>query len=61
MRWRRITQQEVEAVLANPETLEPTEKGRINAFRRVGDRYLKVTFKELETAILVISAVDKTD
>ena len=61
MRWRRISQEEVESVLRDPERLETTERGRMNAFRWVGNRYLRVTFRELEPRILVISVVDRTD
>ena len=61
MRWRGISELDFEAVPSIPDRLEPTERGRTNAFRQVGDRYLKVTFRELETDILVISVVDKVD
>ena len=61
MRWRRISRQEVESVIRDPERLEPTERGRMNAFRWVGNRYLRVTFRELESSVLVISVVDRTD
>ena len=61
MRWRRISQEEVEGVLRDPERLEPTERGRMNAFKWVGNRYLRVTFRELESSVLVISVVDRTD
>ncbi len=61
MRWRRISQGEVESVLRKPDRLEPTERGRMNAFGWVGDRYLRVTFREFESSVLVISVVDRTD
>ncbi len=61
MKWRLITDEEVELVLKAPDKIEETEKGRRNFFKMAGKRYLKVTFKELEHEILVISAVDKSD
>ena len=61
MRWRRISQEEVERVLRDPERLEPTERGRTNAFKWVGSRYLRVTFRDLESSVLVISVVDRSD
>jgi hypothetical protein len=61
MRWRRISEAEVEEVLRQPDRLEQTEHGRANAFKQVGNRYLKVTFRELGAEILEISTVDKTD
>lgn len=61
MKWRKISEQEVEAVLAGPDKREQTECGRINAFKQVGARYLKVTYKEYPNGLLIISAVDKSD
>ena len=61
MKWRKISEQEVETVLGHPDRLEQTERGRINAFRQIGARYLKVTYKEYPNGLLIISAVDKSD
>lgn len=61
MKWRKICEREVEAVLAKPDTVEQTERGRTNAFKQVGARYLKVTYKEHPHELLIISAVDKSD
>lgn len=61
MKWRKISEQEVEAVLSVPDKVEPTERGRMNAFRRFGSRYLKVTDREFPDEILIVSAVDKSD
>jgi hypothetical protein len=61
MKWRNISEQEVEAVLSVPDKVEPTERGRTNAFRRFGSRHLKVTYREFPEEILIISAVDKCD
>ncbi|MDE2321953.1 MAG: hypothetical protein KGL31_08580 [candidate division NC10 bacterium] len=61
MKWRNISEREVETILANPDKLEQTERGRINAFKQVGARYLKVTYKEYSNELLIISAVDKSD
>lgn len=61
MKWRGISEQEVEAVLAKPDIMERTERGRINALRRLGERFIKVTYKDLGEELLIISAVDKSD
>ena len=45
--------------LENPERIEDTIKGRKNAYRLIGDRFLKVTYKLEPHGILVISAVVK--
>ena len=61
MQWRKISEREVEAVLAKPDKTEQTKHGRTNAFKHVGVRYLKVTYKESPAELLIISAVDKSD
>lgn len=45
--------------LENPESMEDTIQGRKNAYRLIGDRFLKVTYKVEPYGILVISAVIK--
>ena len=61
MKWRRISQAEVEQTLKEPEKTELTEQGRKSAFKTIGTRYIKVTYRELKDEILIISAVDKRD
>ena len=51
----------MEAALSEPDKLKPIESGRVNAFKQIGDRYIKITYKELSEEILIISAVDKKD
>lgn len=43
MKWRKISEREVEAVLAKPDKVEQAERGRTNTCKQVGIRYLKVT------------------
>ena len=45
--------------LENPERIEDTIQGRKNAYRLIGDRLVKVTYKIYPQEILVISAVVK--
>jgi hypothetical protein len=59
MKWRRISEEEVFLVLKNPDIIEEPTKGRSNAFKLIGKRYLKVTYKKVSEEILVISVVDK--
>lgn len=61
MKWRKISQEEVELVLNNPDKIEPTKSERSNAFKTIGTRHLKITYKDLSHAVLIISAVDKSD
>lgn len=61
MKWRKISEDDVRFVLENPDRIEQSVYERTNAFRLLGDRFLKVTYKESEKEILVISVVDKND
>lgn len=59
MKWRKITEDEVLSVINEPDKDEQSIKGRINLYKRIGQRYLKVTYKEFSEEILIISVVDK--
>jgi len=61
MKWRNISNRDVEEVLRIPEKTESTIRGRVNVYKTIGNRYLKVTFKDFGDHILVISAVEKSD
>lgn len=60
MKWRKISEEEVYFTLENPDKIEESIKGRINAYKSIGKRYIKVTYKEFSGKILIISVVDKT-
>ena len=59
MKWRKISEADVIKTLENPEITEDTIKGRKNAYRLIGDRFIKVTYKIYLQEIIVISAVVK--
>ncbi|MBM4137409.1 MAG: DUF4258 domain-containing protein [Nitrospira sp.] len=59
MEWRKISGEEVFSVINGPDKSEQSIKGRINLHKRIGQRYLKVTYKEFSDEILIISVVDK--
>jgi len=59
MKWRKISEEEVKLILSRPDKTEQSIKGRINVYKTIGTRYLKVTFKEFPDEILIISVVDK--
>ena len=61
MKWRMISQVEVEQTLKEPDKTEPTIEGRKNVFKAIGNRYIKVTYRELKDEILIISVVDKSN
>ncbi len=59
MKWRGISEEEVSVLLEDPDKVEESIRGRINAYKRSGQRNLKVTYKESSGQTLVISVVDK--
>jgi len=60
MKWRKISEKEIYLTLENPDKIEESIKERVNAYKSMGQRYIKVTYKELSNEILIISAVDKS-
>ncbi len=59
MKWRKISEDEVRAAIDDPAGLMDTIKGRKNAFKMVGGRSLKVTYKPEGEILTVITAVVK--
>ena len=59
MKWRRISEEEVLLALDKPDKVEESIRGRTNVYKLIGERYLKVTWKESHGETLVISVVDK--
>ena len=61
MKWRKISEEEVEQTLRNPDKIDSLPDGRQNAFKVIGERYIRVSYRDLEMEKIVISAVDKND
>ena len=59
MKWRKITEKEVKSAIDKPDKLVDTIKGRKNAFKIIGGRSLKITYKQEEGALNVITAIIK--
>jgi hypothetical protein len=55
MEERGVTEEEVEITIKEPEHLKANIKGRQNAYRFIGERFLRVTFKEEVKHFLVIT------
>lgn len=47
-------------ILSSPDKTEQSINGRINVYKTIGKRYIKVTYKEFSDEVLVISVVDKS-
>lgn len=59
MKWRNISQSEVEHILRKPDKIDSSMGGRINVFKMINGRFIKVTYKESPDEILIITAVEK--
>lgn len=59
MKWREITEEEVKLTLSGYDKIEASVKGRKNAFKKLGTRLIKVTFKEEDNKITVITALER--
>jgi len=55
----RITEAEIESSIDNSDFIEPSSEGKLNAWKRVSGKYLRVTFKEEAGKVLIITAVKK--
>ena len=59
MRFWNVPVEDVQSTLANPDRVLPTEKGRLNAIKRLGDRLLRVTYNEEADHILIITVTPR--
>jgi len=59
MKWRRITVKDVEETVSSPDRIEESINGRKNAFKLIGSRLLKVTYKTENDDIIVVTAMVK--
>ncbi|MCD6472411.1 DUF4258 domain-containing protein [Candidatus Aerophobetes bacterium] len=59
MKWRRISEEEIKKALEEPDRKESCGEKRINAFKSVGKKLLKVSYVIEADEIVIISAVDK--
>ena len=59
MRFWNILLEDVQSTLTIPDGVLPTEKDRLNAVKRLGERFLRVTYKEEEDHILVVTVTPR--
>ncbi len=57
MKWRRISEEEVTLILSSPDKTEQSIKGRINVYKTIGTRYIKVTYKEFSDEVLISKCI----
>lgn len=61
MKWRKISEGEVNNTILYPEAIEDSVKKRKNAFKHIGNKWLKVTFVQESNKITVVTAIDKNN
>ena len=59
MKWRKISEDDIGEVVKNPDYFEYSVHGRINAFKMIQGRLLKITYKAEDNEIIVITAMVK--
>lgn len=59
MRMHGITEAEVDSAIERPDFTEPSVEGRVNVWKKVDDKFLRVTFKDEQRRVLIITAVKK--
>jgi hypothetical protein len=59
MRWHRISEAEIESAILSPDFVEPFSETPFNAWKRLTERFLRVTYAEKNEELLVITAVKK--
>jgi hypothetical protein len=59
MKWRKISEQEVESAIHEPEEIKDSIKDRKNAFKHINNKWIKVTFIEEDDIIKIVTVIDK--
>ena len=59
MKWRDIDEKEVAETIEFPEKVEDASNDRKNAFKQIGKKWLKVTFRRESDMVVIITAIDK--
>ena len=59
MRRHEISEEDLQMVLLEPESLDPTGKGRLNATRVVAGRIIRVTHKIEEERIVIVTVTPR--
>lgn len=57
MKERGISTAEAEKTLREPERVEPSMKGKVNAFKFLNQRFIRVTYRDHTDHLLVITVV----
>lgn len=59
MRLYGVSLPDASRVLQEPEKVAPAGKGRYNAYGKFGNGYLRVTYKEEETRVVIVTVTPR--
>jgi hypothetical protein len=59
MKDRSVSREEVMTILETPDFIEQSIKGRINAFKFLNQRHLRVTYKDESDYLLIITVTTR--
>ena len=59
MRWHRISAAEIESAILSPDWVESFSESRWNAWKKLSERFVRVTYEEKNNDLLIITAVTK--
>jgi hypothetical protein len=59
MKWRHIEEEEIREAVNSPDSIEDSRHGRKNAYKEIGGRLLKVTYKHDEEKLIIITVMIK--
>lgn len=54
-----IRQEDIESTLSAPDQVMPTRKGRLNAVKQFGNRFLRVTYREESDCLLIVTVTPR--
>lgn len=61
MKWRKIPKEEIELAVKQPDKLEKSSYNRrINVYKKIKKRFLKVSYTTKKDQILIITVIDKS-
>ena len=59
MRVYDVDLREVQEALAEPDKVAPSIKGRYNAYKKVGARFVRITYADEEGRLIVVSVTPR--
>jgi hypothetical protein len=60
MKWRGISEHELNEVLSAPDEVIDSIRGRKKARKRISGRDIEIVFKEEDVRVVIVTAIDKS-